>query len=544
MRKFATVTSCFALSLAFGFVPPAASASPPDVCVPESEVQPLSLLRRASLDLRGRPPSFEEYESLRSADDPLIAAEAMISEMLVSEEFYSEVRRYHRNLLFGRINRALTSAFPDQRELQQDENGVFFINSMRRNYRRNWAHCLDQPQPDDKWDAEGRPQPIQTWTGPECGSDGTGICRAEGWVEVAPFWAPDTTVRICAYDAQDFEFGHDGRPCDLPSRDGGCGCGENLKNCAPGPEVRSPVRASIGEEGARLFEWIVREGRSYLDAFTTPMTVMDGRLVAYYRDLSGKALRHSQDIAYDADIASFPDLEFNDQSWVPVQRGPSHAGVLTNAGFMYRFASNRGRVNQFYTKFYCDPFVPSAEGLPAEELNPSPNLRERDGCADCHQAIEPAAAHFGRWRINASYGYMDATVLDFEGVLDGCSTCGTPSYGPCNDFCNANLVTAENSEAETHALYGGLPLTAAYATEADLANVEIGPAGLVDEPAEARAVAQCAVRTMAEHLLRRPIESTELAWIEEQTEAFVASGYDFRAMVAGLIADERYRMTR
>ncbi|MCA9699002.1 MAG: hypothetical protein KC431_15865, partial [Myxococcales bacterium] len=96
-------------------------------------------------------------------------------------------------------------------------------------------------------------------------------------------------------------------------------------------------------------------------------------------------------------------------------------------------------------------------------------------------------------------------------------------------------------DEETYAIYGGLPLTSAYASPVELQHSEDGPAALVDEPAEQYAVAQCAVKTMAEQLLHRQLESTELDWLDERTAEFVASGYDFTTMVADLLADERYR---
>ena len=102
-------------------------------------------------------------------------------------------------------------------------------------------------------------------------------------------------------------------------------------------------------------------------------------------------------------------------------------------------------------------------------------------------------------------------------------------------------MTADTTAPETYEMYGGLPLTSAYALPSDIVNAELGPKGLVDDTIERQIVAQCAVRTMAEHLLHRPIELTELDWLDEQTEAFVSSGYDFTAMIAGMIEDERYR---
>ena len=72
---------------------------------------------------------------------------------------------------------------------------------------------------------------------------------------VAPYWAPDTRIKVCAYDAQANAMGTDGQPCDVYNPNLACGCGPNLRQCSPGPNTAADraMREALTEEPARLF---------------------------------------------------------------------------------------------------------------------------------------------------------------------------------------------------------------------------------------------------------------------------------------------------
>jgi hypothetical protein len=65
-------------------------------------VSPTQYLRQLSFDLRGRPPSAEEYESVAAAGE---VPAAMIDEMLQSPEFLDQVRAWHSQSLWPNIER-------------------------------------------------------------------------------------------------------------------------------------------------------------------------------------------------------------------------------------------------------------------------------------------------------------------------------------------------------------------------------------------------------------------------------------------------------
>ncbi|NVB41213.1 hypothetical protein G6O69_25465 [Pseudenhygromyxa sp. WMMC2535] len=535
--------ACVGVSILIVAPRPAAASSPLE-CAPSYELDPLRLLRQVSLDLLGRPPTIEELELVRAAPDRRAAVEDAIADMLVSEAYYAKLRGYHRNLLWGSLADSIARVFPATSTLRTvpSVDSSIWTNTqgtMRKRYRgRVDVYCLDQEQTD--FDAEGYPIPISTFASADCSG---GTCQQEGWVWVEPYWAPGEEVKVCAYDAQDFEYGLDDpdKACsDRRTVDAGCGCGADMRYCVRNDD-KELFREALAEEPARIFETVIRGDQSYLDAFRSDATVMNGPVAHYYKWIRGAGEATTGDIPYEAEIGEVPDIPFTQvDTWTPVVRGEAHAGAFTTVGYQMRFASLRGRANRFYTAFYCDPFVPSVDGLPAEEAEPSPDLRQRNGCADCHQILEPAAAHFARWRTNSAYGYLGTDLLEVDALREEC-VCGTGTGSNCSAFCSKYYVTADNSDAATFELYAGMPLTTAYAAPIELQNTEAGPAALIDEPAEQYAVAQCTVRTMAEHLLHRQLESTEFDWLDEQTADFVDSGYNFTTMVEALIADERYR---
>jgi hypothetical protein len=529
--------------LGAALAPAPAPAASPAHCAPTVDMDPLQLLRQISLDLRGRVPSYEEYEWVRGAEDPEVAAEGLITEMLVSEDYFTQVREYHQARLWGTLDRSLLqNVYAGQRGLAANGNGNWRLSGMRRQYRGDNIDCLDQPQTQFE---DGRPLPIQTYADPACNG---GTCRREGYVMVSPYWAPDTEIKVCAYDAQEATVGETGVACSLyHTNDEVCGCGPDLAWC--GPEAANAqnqlVRDALAEEPARIFQHVVEEGRSYLEAFTTDTTLMNGPVAHFYRHNTGTTtLTLGGAVAYDTAVSGVPDLAYEDvDTWVPVEREGPHAGAFTTMGYLIRFASNRARANRFYTAFYCDPFVPQEAGLPPEEEDPSPNLRERAGCQDCHQELEPAAAHWARWRTGGTYGFFRPEELDFVEPRPDC-ICGGEGLPACSAFCSTYFVTAKNSSDEEFGLYQGLPQAASWLAEADTTNVENGPIGLIDTDAERDQIVQCAVRNLGEHLLGRELGADDLPWLQGHVEAFEEGGYDYTALVRRLVTDERYRTIR
>ncbi len=521
-----------------------AEAQSPTECAPTGEVDALRLLRQTSLDVRGRIPSFDELAVVRDATDRAAEVERLLGQWLQSDDFFDEVRRQHRQTLWGSLE-DIDSIRPSTYRVVP-QSGIYRVQALarRRQFRGRDLTCLDREQ--TEFDASGRPVPMELISGSDCGNVGFGAntCVREGWVNVRPYWDPSTTIRVCAFEAQDHDRRGDGARCENLDTDPRCGCGPDLRWCSS-PLAEPLLREALADEPARLFERIVREDRPYHEAFTTRETVVNGPVAHFHRYLSGAPSETAMPgglVGYEGRMGDVPDVSFEDRGWRPVVRGAGHAGVLTTPGYLLRFNSHRARANRFYTAFLCDPFVPSASGIPAEEEEPDPNLRVRAGCADCHEVLEPAAAHWGRWRINTTFGFFGESLHDLTTPLETCR-CG-PGERSCSAYCNTYFVTGDNSHASTYADYGGLPLASVYLSADERAAIDEGPAALLDEVGERRQLGACATRTLAERFLGRGIEPSEAHWLEDHVEAFEASGWSYATLVERIARDRKYRAIR
>lgn len=546
------------LTVVFALVSTGANAQQ---CAPQDEgelLQSHRLLRQLALDLVGRVPTMDEYERLSAGAS---IEEEFIPEFLASDEYFDVVRQHHRALLWGSLGNIadLGAGAWRLRKMSAATGGMWRMGNMRSRYRGDrTVDCLDQLQ--TEFDELGRPVPIETFAAPSCADpDGAGPrereCRREGYVMVDPWWDLGNPVKVCAYDAQALAVGLNGHTCEQVNPDPYCGCGPNLRYCMGRSDQRgqAEIREALEEEPARIFEGIIRERRSYLEAFTTNETWVNGASSHYYRHQIGTAyLERGGQITHDPALGDVPTIPFAElDRWERVQRDDDHAGVLTSTGYLLRFASNRARANRFFTAFRCEPFVPPAGGLPEEtERNPHPNLRERTGCRSCHERLEPLAAVWGRWRDGGTNGLLSHDFLDIDNPNETCIGCGGTnpdgtSQRNCAALCNSYFVTTSNSDARTVAEWGGLPLARAWLNATEAGVIDEGPASLIDESSEVARVAECTVRTLSQRLLGRELTSDEsIMWAPALAAQFASDGYDYTALVARIVTGERYQTIR
>ena len=71
------------------------------ICSLYEPIDKYQLLRRLSLDLRHRLPSYEAYRQLDGEDT---VPDSVVEEYLQSDEFRETIRRYHRKLLWPNIS--------------------------------------------------------------------------------------------------------------------------------------------------------------------------------------------------------------------------------------------------------------------------------------------------------------------------------------------------------------------------------------------------------------------------------------------------------
>ena len=192
-----------------------------EICLEVQEFQDkYGLLRSMSLAVRGTLPEMSEYEGLANVD---AVPELWLDEWFASEAFAKQTQRFFDNLLWPNItnnnlfvNNALVSGDPMWRR-----------GSFSRTYRGSFVGCDNVP-------AEFDPQTGAILTHLKDGN------QVEGYVMVSPYWAPDTQIKVCAFDAQINQLSPSGNRCDTTQGNGdaGCGCGPDLRWCATGANSR------------------------------------------------------------------------------------------------------------------------------------------------------------------------------------------------------------------------------------------------------------------------------------------------------------------
>ncbi len=487
------------------------------------KLDPARFLRALSLDLRGHPPSMSEIESLDGVELDAPLPDALIESWLDEAAFVNQVVRRHRSFFWNNLQ---TVDFLNRSKQLGVRSDIYWNNVRSRMFRtgsRDQVLCFDEPA---QFDADGYPITRQ---------DENGYNR-EGWVEVAPYWAPDTTVKVCAFDAQERRYSSNGTDC--AGRGGGnrmdCGCGPNLRWCAPNQVTRQVLR-SLGNSLERLIESVIAGDQDYLQLFESRAGFVDGPLVHYYRHLSGSTDVQSTPSPVTANL--LPDIPYTDNTWHQIELPSAHAGVLTHPAYLLRFQTNRARAGRFYEAFLCAPFVPPSGGLPAasEESARNPDLQERAGCKYCHAQLEPAAAHWGRW-TEVGVGFLDPNR--YPALHSECRACAM-GQGNCNAFCRSNYLTRALSEDERP--YLGMLKAYAFRRDSHMHHVEQGPKLLARKATAENQLPVCVARQTAEWLMGRSTTEADKAWIADLATAFVQSGYQYKQLVKAVVTSAQYR---
>ncbi len=401
------------------FQAPSALASG-EMCVDSPELDKYRLLRRLSLDLRTRVPSLQEYESLHDEED--VPAQ-LVEEWLASYAFRLAMRSFHASLLWpnpGTVQFNSTSAnlatFTSQGQAIIDIIALSRRNQWRSN--NQGLHCANVDQATLGYEADGRPKTQAFEYSPGQ------FAELEGWVEVSPYWDPDSTVKVCAFVAMEHAEGAKGA-CDFPTAasDAGCGCGPNLRWCY-GPGVEKTIKAQMTEQVHRLIDTLstgagVDGVRPYSDLIRTSRVWSNGALDFFDKYL-GKLfnLNRTMDISGPGDRPIVGEPNFADDTWVESERGWPHAGVQTLAAYTLRFNTNRARQNRFRIAFTNQYYVPPTQSDMTGCTEDAADITERCVCRDCHVVVEPLSAY---WAFHAEDGSGPLTNTDFfPEILEEC----------------------------------------------------------------------------------------------------------------------------
>ena len=499
------------------------------VCEEPGIQSELQFLRRVSLDLNGRIPTYEQYQEVIEVGS---VTGDMLEGLLHSEDFTHQIRQYHRDLLWTNLDTQRLSnnnfflAPPRRGNGAQPYSSIAF--GKRQAYRGAQVSCLNEPA---RFDADGQIQVTESETPAGSGQ----MIRQEGYVEVQPYWAPETTIRVCAFDAQTNEMGTNqaGRPINCRTGTAtDCGCGPNLNWCMS-QQTQIEIRNAMLEQMLEFTTSVVDTNQPYSDVITGQTFKVNGPLVHYFKYLTSAGpnfVTALPDAGYP-----LPDLQYSQREWVTVTSDADlHAGVLTMPGYLLKFQSDRGRANRFYNSFLCTAFQAPEGGLPAADdpCNEEPDLTKRCGCAHCHQSLEPAAAHWGRW-AEAGLANLDSDA--FPRYDRRCDPNVTPG-SERNFRCRRAYITNQDSE------YAGQLLAYEFADahpDREMI-IETGPQRIAQQALETGQFAQCTVNKIWQLIMNREPLTLEADAIATLTAEFKA-GYNLRDLIRAIILRPEYR---
>lgn len=336
----------------------------------------------------------------------------------------------------------------------------------------------------------------------------------------------------------------------------GCGCGPGLEWCMPaltfnvnqpraGFQSSRNVLLGVDDPADQVafsfYEWqslwLGQEPLTYLSRMflddadfrqivTGRHTYVNGPLAQFYR-LSARAPWNDRTFGATTlpDPATLPAdlLPMETTRWAKIDdRGANAAGILTMPLFLFKNATRRARAHIVYNMFLCRDFVaPAGLQLP---ISTEPNLMKREGCAACHQTLEPLAAYFSR-SVEADWNWLDSTL--YPTTNPTCKKTGTTIPGSCTSRYDVTFSTDQ---------YG--MLRGAYASTE---HADQGPAGLGQYLAGKPEFAHCAAQNFAQSFLGRDMRTEDGELLQQLADELVSSGFRPRAMIKKLLTSPAYR---
>ena len=472
-------------------------------------------LRSVSLDIRGHVPTVDELTQLEESGT---LSDEILDQWLTSPEFEKQAIDYHRGLFWNKLSTQVIQ----KRRLSRISN-IYYMPGKRNIFRGNRTHCGDF---EATYDSNGELVTYEL-------EDGS---IQEGFVNITPYWAPESSIKVCAFDAQESAVSLSTEiACDTASGHTkvDCGCGPNLQWCFDN-RLRSDFTNSIAEELDVRVRKMVQEDMSYDQFLVQPFAQVNGPMVHFFRYI------YIFDDKFQpyVDVEELPDMAYTERdTWTTLELADSAQGVFTSAAWLLRHQTNRGRANRLYGAFLCNEFIPvegAIDGLSGTEL-PSPDLSRREGCVDCHARLEPMAAYWGRWG-EASQFYIDPITL--PSFSQECSTCAASNS--CTNTCKNNYIVSAAHTDETP--YIGWLKSFAFLSEEEQENPDLGPSEWVYQSLSNGTLAECATSNTSRWLLgwEKGEQQSQVAVLDEYAQEFTNSGYSFRALVRSIIKSPSY----
>ncbi|MBT6434979.1 MAG: DUF1585 domain-containing protein [Deltaproteobacteria bacterium] len=502
------------------------------VCEEDALQSSLQHLRRLSIDLKGTLPNLNQLEEVINAT---MVPDSLVDDLLNSDAFIQEMRNYHLQLLWTNIlsQRFTPGVWILRKGNAADGTDAYWLRANGRSsrYRGGQIPCKDEPA---EFDTEGN---ILTTPYP-----GDPTMQQEGYVEVEPWWAPGTTVKVCAFDAQTNLEG--ANPSNNnPDRVANCssqvvetcGCGENLQWChANNPATDKILAISMAEQMLRYIDNIIRNDRPYTDILLGTDAEINGPIshwLQHQTQNGGNIFITSSEQNHD--VLTIPANEI--YNWQTINRYERHAGVLTMPGFLLKYQTDRSRANRFHNAFLCQSFQAPEGGIPTAEdsCNDEPDLQERCGCKYCHAMLEPDAAHWGRW---AEAGMMAMNEDKFPVFDQNCAE------GRNNAICRLFYLQPNEAGDVDSKLqdYIGTLYPYVFTDTESQDNITQGPRKLAQKAIDRGDFAECTVKKLWNYFMKRPPLDSEADLMSALANDFAGDNYNFRNLVKRIITRDEY----
>lgn len=526
--------------------------------------EPLSvtrLLRRTSLGLLGRIPTMDEYAQVSGASPTGPELESVIDLWLEDDAYRETMRRYHLELLWTN---------PDGAEIMDGghtlfptspNSDVWWLPAVQRSkaYRGgDGTHtCQDVPQTDLE-------PSYQLGAAPYCepqGSDNVGAYCQEGWVLVTPFFDPNETIKVCAFEAQtDPDYvqpqgsswhnsGTVGSCDDRQSRPHQeCGCGPNLRWCLFDRDYNEAdkIWSAMMEQLLRLVDDHTSGDKPYPELLTTKDTYSVGVLDHY---LKYQAQQNNYTSTYNRagpdDAPPLDNPDWTDPVWHKQTRSGVHAGILTQPAFLLRYQTARARANRFRISFLGKYFTPPSGEAGEGCSDTADDLTQRCTCQGCHQTLEPLASYFGAFAEAGS-----ALISHYDKQVDSLVDCASQVMPGSNGLC-ARFYKAIDTPTGT--IYRRNPLEFVDAHPEYDERYDAGPAALVADEALApfgdkpySHLAWATTRNLFNFLVHREIDHQgdsvdEQELLDELATQFEMGGFNFKQLAKSIIMTEAFR---
>lgn len=545
---------------------------------PKDELSPLRLLRRASIALRGVPPTDAEMAELVANTTPetqFAYVDSFIVDALEDPRFYDVMFEFSRKWFaipfIERTADAPEYGPKQQRVLTACAAGTMNAGSLRY-YRDDFVSA-------------------------DAACNGPGATTS-----VEPWWAPGTTVTLVGSAANTTNQGkinYNGSPKDIECNgraDGTCGCFTNAVSCWHDPgtypgwaafltENPNGQRRLLADEPARLFAHIVWHDRPVTDLILSDYSVGPTELQAAHinQTLAGgnlgvltdsswwnpatfqgaavdpnheakdpNAWREYSISARNTFFLKERDYKFDPRKEAGLSKGFPSAGMLTSLGFLDAYPRERLRAARALEALACEQLLPPGGDVQFNTYETDPG---REGpCQHCHTRVDTAAIHFKRYAKAGSAFEGWGARYYMPGVgqwtwdpqwMTGQWPYGGEPFAQWNKWYRPGSLMTPATEAEVAANPYALFLDFLPPEDTLLGQTgdgTVGPLGFAKLIVAAGAFDRCVVRHVHERIMGRDIDPTiESGYLDTLTAEFVMNGRLVRPFVQSLTQSPTFR---